>query len=141
MILLDTNIISELWRPLPSRAVERWMDAQPTTSLFISAITVGELSYGAMRLAESKRRANFLQAISRLEKQSFEGRILAFDRHCSAAYGQIRTQREQLGRPILAADAVIAAMAKTHGLTLATRNIKDFEALDIELINPFDVTL
>jgi toxin FitB len=141
MILLDTNIISELWRPLPSRAVERWMDMQPTISLFISAITLGELRYGAMRLATGRRRDYLFLALSRLEEQTFQGRILPFDWHCSAAYGQIRTQREQLGRPILAADAVIAAISKTHGLKLATRNIKDFEALDIELINPFEPDL
>jgi toxin FitB len=141
MILLDTNIISELWRPSPSRQVELWIDTQPATSLFIGAMTLCELNYGAMRLENSKRRNAFLAAIKKLERENFDGRILAFDRNCAAAYGEIRTTREQIGRPILAADAVIAAIAKTHGLKLATRNIKDFEALDIELIDPFEVAL
>ena len=138
MILLDTNIISELWRPQPSRLVEQWMDAQPTTTLYLSAMTIAELRYGAMRLSESKRQDAYMKAIDRLESQSFDGRILPFDRRCAAAYGSIRAVRENLGRPILAADAVIAAIAKTHGLSLTTRNLKDFEGIGLELINPFE---
>lgn len=141
MILLDTNIISEMWRERPSVNVAQWMDSQASISLFTSAITLGELSYGAQRLPEGRRKEHFMSAIAALETKTFEGRVLPFDRHCALAYGHVRTAREFLGRPILAADAAIAAIAITHGLKLATRNIKDFGELEIELINPFGLTL
>jgi toxin FitB len=138
MILLDTNVISELWRIQPSRLVEQWLDAQQRTTLFISSMTLGELSYGALRLTDSKRRSVYLQAISKLEQERFEGRILPFDRSCAAAFGQIMATREQMERRVQTANAVIAAIAKTNGMSLATRNLHDFDDLGLAIINPFE---
>jgi toxin FitB len=138
MILVDTNVISEIWRPERSLTVQKWLDTQQSGRLFISAITMGELYLGALRIADGRRKTNLLTMISELESGSFAGQILDFDIRCSKAYGRVKFQRERIGRPVLAADAAIAATAITHGLSLATRNIRDFEGLDLKLINPFE---
>jgi toxin FitB len=138
MILIDTNVISELWKQSPSAAVSRWFSNQPRTSLFLSAIVLGELQFGAQRLPEGKRRNWFTAAVAELEINTFHERILSFDQKCAPFYGWVKTIRERSGRPILAADTAIAATALAYGLTLATRNTKDFEGLDLELINPFE---
>jgi toxin FitB len=138
MILLDTNVISELWKQLPSVAVSQWFSNQPRTSLYLSAIVLGELQFGAQRLPDGKRRNWFTAAIAEMEKTTFHDRILGFDQKCAPFYGRMKAIRERAGRSVLAADAAIAATALTYGLVLSTRNIKDFEGLEIPLINPFE---
>jgi toxin FitB len=138
MILLDTNVVSELWKLSPSAATRQWFEQQPRTSLYLSAIVLGEIQFGVQRLPEGKRRSWFADAIAKLERTTFRDRILSFDQKCAPFYGRVKVIRERAGRPVLAADAAIAATALTYGLALATRNIKDFEGLDLELINPFE---
>jgi toxin FitB len=137
MILLDTNVISELWRPKLNKDVETWIDSQPTSTLFISAITFAELHFGASRLPDGSRKSLLLNAIDKMVTDTFVQRILPFDARCAGTFGQMRAKRESLGRPIVFADAAIAATALTYGLTLATRNLRDFESLGLELIDPF----
>ncbi|MFM9974799.1 MAG: type II toxin-antitoxin system VapC family toxin [Beijerinckiaceae bacterium] len=138
MILIDTNIISELWREKPSSGVSHWLQAQDSTGVFISAITLAEIQFGIAKLPVSIRRSNLVVAVTRLEQETFSGQVLPFDNRCAAPFGLVRASREQMRHPISFPDAAIAATALTHGLTLATRNIRDFDGLDLMLVNPFE---
>lgn len=137
MILLDTNVLSELMRPAPDPAVERWLAAQPDASLFISAITEAELRYGAALLPSGKRRSALTAEIDGMLEEDFDGRILPFDRLAAQAFAAIAADRRQAGRPISQADAQIAAIARSRGASLATRNVPDFDGCGVEVINPW----
>ncbi len=140
MILLDTNVLSELMRATPSAAVEHWLSAQPGTSLFISAITEAELRYGAALLPSGKRRSALIAAIHDMLEEDFVGRILPFDRGAAQAFATIAADRRGAGRPISQADAQIAAIARSRGASLATRNLPDFDGCGIEIIDPWHAT-
>lgn len=137
MILLDTNVLSELMRPAPDPAVERWLAAQPDASLFISAITEAELRYGAALLPSGKRRSALTAEIDGMLEEDFDSRILPFDRLAAQAFAVIAADRRQAGRPISQADAQIAAIARSRGAALATRNVPDFDGCGVEVINPW----
>ena len=137
MILLDTNVISELMRPVPSSVVESWMTGQPTASLFISAITEAELRYGLALLPEGQRRRNLLSQMEAMLAEDFAGRILPFDRSSAVTYAQITAARRHAGRPIAQLDAQIAAIAAARGAAVATRNIADFDGCGVVVLNPW----
>jgi toxin FitB len=137
MILLDTNVISELWRSKRNMGVERWIDLQPTATLFVSAITMAELHFGVCRLPEGSKKNVLLSALEKMTTDTFAQRILPFDARCTRAFGHLRAERERAGRPIVFADAAIAATALTYGLRLATRNLRDFDEIGLDLIDPF----
>lgn len=137
MILLDTNILSELIRPAPEPAVERWLAAQPDASVFITAITEAELRYGAALLPNGKRRVALAAEIEGMLEEDFGGRILPFDSMAAQAFAVLASERRQAGKPISQADAQIAAVARSRGASLATRNVPDFEGCGIEVINPW----
>jgi len=139
VILLDTNVLSELMRPAPDAAVERWLTAQPDTSMFISAITEAELRYGAALLPSGKRRSMLTAEIEGMLDEDFGGRILPFDRLAAQAFAAIAADRRAAGRPISQADAQIAAITRSRGASLATRNVPDFDGCGIEVINPWSV--
>jgi predicted nucleic acid-binding protein len=137
MILLDTNILSELMRPAPEQAVEHWLADQPEASVFISAITEAELRYGAQIMPSGKRRAALITQIEAMIEEDFSGRILPFDSQAAIAFADIAARRRQVGRPIAQADAQIAAIARSRGASIATRNVSDFEGCDVEIIDPW----
>lgn len=137
MILLDTNILSELIRPALEPAVEQWLAEQPDASLFICAITEAELRYGAALLPNGKRRAALTAEIKGMLEEDFGGRILPFDSMAAQAFAVLASERRQAGKPISQADAQIAAVARSRGASLATRNMPDFEGCEIEVINPW----
>lgn len=137
MILLDTNVVSELMRPMPDPAVESWMSGQSTVSLFVSAITEAELRYGLALLPEGLRRRNLLLQVEAMLAEDFAGRILPFDSSAAVAYAQIAAMRRHAGRPIAQADAQIAAIAAARGAAVATRNVSDFGGCGIGIINPW----
>jgi len=139
VILLDTNVLSELMRPAPDAAVERWLTAQPDTSMFISAITEAELRYGAALLPSGKRRSTLTAEIEGMLDEDFGGRILPFDRLAAQAFAAIAADRRAAGRPISQADAQIAAITRSRGASLATRNVPDFDGCGIQVINPWSV--
>lgn len=138
MILLDTNILSELMRPAPEPAVERWLANQPVASVFISAITEAELRYGLALMPSGKRRSALVAEIEAMLGEDFSGRILHFDSAAAIAFAEIAAERRQAGRPITQADAQIAAIARSRGAALATRNVADFEGCGVEVINPWE---
>jgi predicted nucleic acid-binding protein len=137
MILLDTIVISETLRNPSNSDVEKWINAQRQTDLFLCAPVLAELRYGVERLPAGRRRNVLDEAVRELETEAFADRVLPFDCDCANAYGKILVRREQRGRPIGIMDGLIAAIAVVHGATLATRDTPDFEHLGIDLVNPF----
>ena len=138
MILLDTNVLSELMRPAPASAVESWMGRQPAAAMFISAITEAELRYGLAVLPDSLRRRHLVAQVDAMLADNFAGRILPFDSPAATAYALIAAARRLSGRPISQADAQIAAIAASRGASLATRNLSDFADCGIDIVDPWN---
>jgi len=137
VIVLDTNILSELMRPVPEPAVERWVGAQPAAGVFISAITEAELRYGLALLPDGQRRRRLLAQAEAMLAEDFAGRILPFDSAAAGAYASIAAARRLAGRPISQADAQIAAIAASRGAAIATRNVADFTDCGIAVLDPW----
>jgi len=137
MKILDTNVLSALMRPIPDTTLQTWLDQQAPETLSITAITVAELCYGIARLPTGQRRSTYMAQTALMFDEDFAGRILPFDADAAMIYAQVVACRERLGRPISQADAQIAAICIQQEATLITRNIKDFESLDLHTINPF----
>lgn len=137
MILLDTNIISEMMKSSPAENVLDWMDQQVSSELYVSTITIAEIVYGLHVLAKGKRRRALEQTFENTIAEAFKGRLLSFDEPATKIYGKIMGKRKELGLPMSAPDGQIAAIALNNQMTLATRNIKDFRGCSLQLINPF----
>ena len=137
MILLDTNVISELLRPSPEPSVEAWLGAQNGPNVSLSAVSEAELRLGVALLLAGGRRDALAGAIDTILVEDFRDRILPFDSAAARAYATIVAERRSTGRPISQFDAQIAAIARTHGAAVATRNVRDFEACGIDLIDPW----
>ena len=137
MIVLDTNVLSELLRPAPEPRVLTWLANQPRASLFTTAVTQGEILYGIRLLPDGQRRRKLAEAVLAIFNEDFAGRVLSFDGDAAGAYAEIGTSRRAAGRPISQFDAMIAAMTRSRGATLATRNAKDFEGCGIDVVNPW----
>jgi predicted nucleic acid-binding protein len=138
MIILDTNIISEMMRPFPNTRVISWLDQQGVTQLFITAITIAEISYGINMLPKGKRRSFLENAFNKVLKEAFMHRTLLFDDPAAHFYGKIMSERKKSGRPMSISDGQIAAIARVHEGAIATRNMHDFENCGLRLLNPFD---
>jgi predicted nucleic acid-binding protein len=140
MILLDTNVISEPYRRVPSSAVRDWLDAQKPESLFLCAPVLAELHAGVEQLPAGARRDRLGEWIGNLENKVFANRILPFEHGAARDFARIVAKRKQAGRPIGSMDAIIAAIAASHGATVATRDLAAFEDIGISVINPFEAT-
>lgn len=138
MIVLDTNVLSELMRPAPNNCVVDWLDRQDALAVMVSSITVAEILYGIERLPDGRRKREFAAMAAAMFEDDFAGRILAFDAEAAIHYATQVADSEKSGRQILMADAQIAAICLRHGALLATRNTKDFETSGVELINPWE---
>jgi predicted nucleic acid-binding protein len=138
LILLDTNVVSGMMRPRPEQRVMAWLDAAASGSLFLSSVTVAEILVGIELLPEGSRRQGLANGFAELLARGFGERVLGFGLANAPAYAEVVAQRSRLGRPISQFDAQIASIARVHGMSLATRNISDFEACGIELVNPFE---
>ena len=137
MIVLDTNVLSELIRPAPAPAVAAWVAARSRSDLFTTAITEAEMRYGLALLPSGGRRAALAGALERLFAEGLEGRVLPFDRAAAGAYAAIAADRRRAGRPVKEADAQIAAVARSRGAAvIVTRNTIDFEDCGVALLNP-----
>jgi predicted nucleic acid-binding protein len=139
MMVVDTNVVSELMKPSPSGVVRDWMLGQRPTELFTTSITVAEILYGIERLPEGQRK-DIIRTAATDVFTSFEDHVLPFDHDAAAAYAPLVHRRDQRGLPIDGFDAQIAAICDTHHATLATRNVKDFEHTGITLVDPWKPT-
>jgi len=137
MIVLDTNVLSEPLRPSPSTKVLDWMRSQPNTVLFTTTITEAELLYGIALLPRGKRRDLLKSVVERMFAVHLAGRVLSFDNAAARDYADIAAVRRRSGRPMSEPDARIAAIARSRGAELATRNVADFAGCELEVINPW----
>lgn len=137
-MLLDTNVLSEFMRPQPSEAVVAWLDRLPPEQVWTCAISRAEIALGLALMPAGKRQAALALAAQAMFEEDFAGRCLPFDAQAADHYATIVAERTRMGRPISTEDAQIAAIALAHGLTLATRNVSDFEGISgLVVVNPW----
>ncbi|MBS3685120.1 type II toxin-antitoxin system VapC family toxin [Klebsiella quasipneumoniae] len=137
MIVLDTNVLSETLRPAPDALALAWLAQQPRSALFTTTVTRAELLYGVRLLPDGQRKAALMEAIHGIFASDMAGQVLGFDNDASDAYAGIAASRKLAGKPISHFDAMIAAIAKSRGASLATRNVKDFVDCGITVVDPW----
>ena len=139
MIVLDTNVLSELIKPAPEAQVLDWVADQPMASVFTTAITQAEILYGLALLPDGRRKAALEKAVVGMFEEDFARRVLLFDGAAAHAYAVVAAERRRAGRPISQFDAQIAAICRSRGADLATRNVSDFTGCGIQVVNPWDI--
>ena len=137
MIVVDTNVASELMRPAPDARVVTWVRANAGDELYTTSITVAEIRYGLERLPDGARKA-LLRATAVQVFSAFAAHVLAFDADAAGLYGDIVAARQRGGAPIDGFDAQIAAICRRHAATLATRNVKDFAQTGVDIVDPWN---
>ena len=138
MIVLDTNVVSEISHMRSDPNVVDWLRRQDGFELFLCIPVIAELAFGANRVLFRDKSLRYRNALDRLIQGRFRNRFLPNDVASALRYGVVFAAREAAGRPIGPMDAMIAAICLVHGATLATRNIRDFDGLDLKLVNPFE---
>lgn len=136
MIVVDTNVVSELMRPAPTPTVVEWIRAQAGRELYTTVITLAEIRYGIERHPDGRRK-KLLKTTAEEVFAAFEEQVLPFDRSAAMQYATIASARERTGAPINGFDAQIASICRTHQAVLATRNLKDFQGTGIDVIDPW----
>ncbi len=137
MIILHTNVVSELMKGAPATPVVQWVALQSATSLYTTSITEAEILHGIMLLPAGKRRNSLQGAAEAMFSEDFARRVLPFGSEAARAYALIAALRRRAGRPISHFDAQIAAIGRSNRAAIATRNITDFEDCGVKLINPW----
>jgi len=137
VIILDTNVVSELMKPHPDPAVQDWLAGLGETPLATTAITVAEIAFGLQRLADGRRRAALEARFESLVGAESSFAVLAFDDLAARTSGRLRAMRQAAGRGASASDMMIAGIAAAQGATVATRNVRDFDGLPIQVIDPW----
>ncbi len=140
MILLDTNVLSELMRPGPEPRVLDWLRYRPLSELGTTTINVAEIKHGLARLPNGQRRRDLEKKLFGLMSRGLAGRVFDFDQASADIFGDIMVQRERSGRRLEGYDGLILAIAKSHGAEIATRNVSDFEGCGVTIINPWMFT-
>ena len=137
MIVLDTNVLSELMRAKPDQAVLDWLDLQPPQSVWITAITIFECRLGLALLPAGRRRKALSAGFEDLLAHDLERRILAFDTEAAVEAAALAAERQRVGRPVDVRDTLIAGIVQARRATLVTRNVRHFEGLQVEVVNPW----
>jgi predicted nucleic acid-binding protein len=137
MMVLDTNVVSELMRPVPEPKVLAWIDRQNSEQLYLTSTIAAELLHGVARLPTGIRKRNMAKELALFLDQDFANRVFPFDLSSAHNYSELLSMRETIGKPMAALDAQIAAVCIQHGATLVTRNQKHFQDLGLELIDPW----
>jgi predicted nucleic acid-binding protein len=140
VVVLDTNVISELMRPAPDLQVQNWVREVPPATVYTASVTLAEVRFGIARLPAGRRRTLLADAADDVFDK-FANRVLPFDGAAADQYGDIVVKREQAGAPISGFDAQIAAICRSRRATLATRNTDDFSRLGLDLIDPWGVDI
>lgn len=138
MIVLDTNVVSELMRSAPNERVVSWVTQQSSVELATTSVTLAEVRYGILRLPDGRRQSQLLEAFDDVFA-AFREHVLPFDATAAEQYADIATARERAGQPISGCDGQIAAICRSHRAGLATRNTDDFDGLGLEIVNPWIV--
>jgi len=138
MIVLDTNVISELMKPKPAEAVLEWVNRQDAAQLFATTVSIGEIEYGLQVLPAGERRRRLEERFARVVDTAFANRLLVFDLAAAHLYGHVMAERRDQGRPMGVADGQIAAIARSAGFTIATGNARDFEDAGVDVVDPFN---
>ena len=139
MIILDTNIVSEVMRETQDERVSRWLKNQKTLNLAVTTITIAEIERGLKRLPAGRRRKGLESSFQNFITLGFEGRVLAFDKMAADLYGEICAKREKKGYAVDPVDLMIVAIAKNAGASIATRNTDDFVHCGVKLVNPWKI--
>ena len=137
MLVLDTNVASELMRPEPTPSVAAWIAGRDAEELYLTAVSEAEMLYGVAIMPTGRRRNALEVAMHRWLELGFADRILPFDSSAARAYAEIASRRRHAGRPIGEADCQIAAISRSHGAVLVTRNVRDFEDTGVDLVDPW----
>jgi predicted nucleic acid-binding protein len=137
MLLLDTNVVTDIIRPTPTAAVTEWLSAQPRDCVFICAITEAELRYGLAILPDGRRRSVLEADVERMLTRVFSGRILPFDSGAAVEYARILSARRRAGRATAVFDAQIASIASFRGARVATRHVAHFEDFGVQVVDPW----
>ena len=138
MIILDTNVVSEFMTSPPSTAVLEWLNAQEPTALYMTSISVAEICFGLNAMHQGRRRRLLEDRFERFIAAAFSSRLLHFDEAAARVFGEIKAYRKSIGRPLSDFDGQIAAIARVHRFSIATRNLSDFDHCLVDLIDPFD---
>ena len=136
MILVDTNVISELWRIAPDPGVLAWVDAQAIETLYLSAVTVAELRFGVASMPQGRRRTVYQERLEREVLPAFTGRVLPFDLDASQACASLMARARRDGKALDMADGCIAATASSRALMVATREVAPYLAAGVKVIDP-----
>ena len=137
MLVLDTNVASELMRPAPASEVANWISERDATEMFLTAVSEAELLYGIAIIPAGRRRDMLAAAMTRWLDLGFSERILPFDSSAARAYAELASEKRLAGRPIGEADCQIAAISRSRGAVLVTRNVRDFEGTGVDVVNPW----
>jgi predicted nucleic acid-binding protein len=137
MIVLDTNIVSELEKPRPNVLMQNWLVSTGIEATCLCGPVLMEKAYGAQKYRLKSGSERYVESLSKLQRE-YAGRVLPLDDVASELAGRLRALRESKGRPLSIGDAMIAAICLVHGARLATRNVRDFDGLDLKLVNPFE---
>jgi predicted nucleic acid-binding protein len=137
MIILDTNVLSEVLRPTPEAEVLAWLERQTPADLYTTTVTEAEVFFGIEAAPIGRKRDQLRFEAEGMFEEDFDGRVLAFDRAAARAYGRIVAARKAAGRPVGAMDAQILAIASCRDATVATRDVSDFEGCGVRVVNPW----
>ncbi len=141
MIILDTNVVSALMRDPPDPAIIAWLDRQPPTLLWVTAITVLENRFGIARMPAGRRRDALAEAFERVIADDLEGRVLAFDSAAAEPTAALMARRQAEGRAGELRDSMIAGIALARRATLATRNVRHFDDAGLDIVDPWKASL
>jgi predicted nucleic acid-binding protein len=137
MLVVDTNVLSELMRPRPNAPISSWIAERATLSLHLTAISEAELRFGLAIMPPGRRRDGLAEGLERMLRTGFANRVLPFDSAAASAYAEIAAARRAMGRPMPEADCQIAAIARSRDMAIVTRNVHDFVDAGIDVIDPW----
>jgi predicted nucleic acid-binding protein len=138
MLMLDTNMLSEIMRSEPEQKVVDWIVRQPSDELFTAAVCQAEILSGLAVMPSGRRRAELEEAARSMFADDFDGRVLPFDAEAASAYAEVFAARRKAGRPSGTIDLMLAGIARARGASVVTRNVADFEGVGVPIVNPWD---